>query len=267
MGTVPRAAQSFNRSIIVFNLESFMAIVTGSEPKEPIRVNGTLKDRPVIRRPIRCQDGIDCEGPIRFHALGRTAPKATGILVPQLQRPGEEPPPSPTRFTDPGEEPAEDQPSMVLTRSQSSEEVEPNISSGASSMAPNKDQPEVSSAQVQSAMLEALQRTSHSLEEALERLSTRSSSPPSAAPPVVLKLEDYLPTFSGDPDEDPDYFIQRLEEYFAEPANAHLSEEVKVRVVHKQLRGPVFKRYKAFASRDREFHAVKDRPCGKVRRL
>jgi hypothetical protein len=71
---------------------------------------------------------------------------------------------------------------MVLTRSQPSEEVEPNIS---------------------------------------------SSSPLSAAPPVVLKLEleDYLPTFSGDPDEDPDYFIQRLEEYFAEPANTHLSEE------------------------------------------
>jgi hypothetical protein len=148
---------------------------------------------------------------------------------------------------------------MVLTRSQPSEEVEPNISSGASSMAPNKEQPEVTSAQVQSAMLEALQRTSHSLEEALERLSTRSSSPPSAAPPVVLKLEDYLPTFSGDPDEDPDYFIQRLEEYFAEPANTNLSEEVKVRVVYKQLRGPVFKRYKAFASRDREFRAVKDR--------
>jgi hypothetical protein len=72
-------------------------------------------------------------------------------------------------------------------------------------------------------------------------------------------LEDYLPTFSGDPDENPDYFIQRLEEYFAQPTNAHLSEEEKVRVVYKQLRGPVFKRYKAFATRDREFRAVKDR--------
>jgi hypothetical protein len=327
------------------------ALVTGSEPKEPIRVKGTLKDRPVIRRPIRCQDGIDREGPIRFRVLGRTAPKSVDqsgresrltrshptmhisehprcighsrldrleidasfyyptVLFSELPRiseaessapktkrrnlprrpscPGRlaswspssnvpeknrrrrqrgSPTPVVTfwrptwgRFWRIPEEPTEDQPSMVLTRSQSSEEVEPNISSGASSMAPNKDQPEVSSAQVQSAMLEALQRTSHSLAEALERLSTRNSSPPSAAPPVVLKLEDYLPTFSGDPDEDPDYFIQRLEEYFAEPANAHLSEEVKVRVVHKQLRGPVFKRYKAFASRDREFRAVKDR--------
>jgi hypothetical protein len=50
--------------------------VTGSEPKEPIRVKGTLKDRPVIRRPIRCQDGIDREGPNQFRALGRTAPKS-----------------------------------------------------------------------------------------------------------------------------------------------------------------------------------------------
>jgi hypothetical protein len=56
-----------------------------------------------------------------------------------------------------------------------------------------------------------------------------------------------------------DYFIQQLEEYFAEPTNAHLLAEVKVRVVYKQLRGPVFKRYKAFASRGREFRAVKDR--------
>jgi hypothetical protein len=71
--------------------------------------------------------------------------------------------------------------------------------------------------------------------------------------PVVLKLEDYLPTVSGDPDEDPEYFVQRLEEYFTEPSNSHLSEETKVCIVYKQLRGAVFKRYKAFANRDREF--------------
>jgi hypothetical protein len=52
------------------------AVVTGSEPKGPIRIKETLKDRPVIRRPIRCQDGIDREGPIQFRALGRTAPKS-----------------------------------------------------------------------------------------------------------------------------------------------------------------------------------------------
>jgi hypothetical protein len=54
-------------------------------------------------------------------------------------------------------------------------------------------------------MLEAIQRTSNALEEALDRFShSRSSEPPSVVPPVVLKLEDYLPTFSGDPDEDPE---------------------------------------------------------------
>jgi hypothetical protein len=94
-------------------------------------------------------------------------------------------------------------------------------------MAPNKttNEPGETSTGVQFAMLEAIQRTSNALEEALDRLShSRSSEPPSVVPPVVLKLEDYLPTFSGDPDEDLEYFIQRLEEYFTEPFNSHLSE-------------------------------------------
>jgi hypothetical protein len=129
-------------------------------------------------------------------------------------------------------------------------------------MATNKtsDEPGETSPGVQSAMLEAIQRTSNALEEALDRLShSRSSEPPSVVPPVVLKLEDYLPTFSGDPDEDPEYFVQRLEEYFTEPSNSHLSEETKVCIVYKQLLGAVFKRYKAFANRDREFRVVRDR--------
>jgi hypothetical protein len=96
---------------------------------------------------------------------------------------------------------------------------------------------------VQSAKLEAIQRTSNALKEALDRLShSRSSKPPSVVPPVVLNLEDYLPTFSGDPDEDPEYFVQRLEKYFTESSNSHLSEKTKVCIVYKQIRGAVFKR-------------------------
>ncbi|KAH0811008.1 hypothetical protein GEV33_011783 [Tenebrio molitor] len=225
--------------------------VTGSEPKGPIREKETLKDHPVIRRPIRCQDGVDREGPIQFRALGRTAPKATGVLVPQLQCLGEESLPSPSRLTDAG--------GNILAPN-----VEPILAdTGRTCRKTSRAWCSTAHNPVKrwNQTFRAVQarwrltKINRRLPEALERLSTRSSSPPSAVPPVVLKLEDYLPTFSGDPD----YFIQRLEKYFAQPTNAHLSEEEKVRVVYKQLRGPVFKRYKAFATRDREFRAVKDR--------
>ncbi|KAJ3622289.1 hypothetical protein MTP99_002807 [Tenebrio molitor] len=113
---------------------------------------------------------------------------------------------------------------MVLTRSQPGNGDQPNSSSSESSMAPNKtsDEPGETSPGMQSAMLKAIRRTSNALEEALNRLShSRSSEPPSVVPPEVLNLEDYLPTFSGDPDEGPEYFVQRLEEYFTDPSNSH----------------------------------------------
>jgi hypothetical protein len=94
-------------------------------------------------------------------------------------------------------------------------------------MALNKtsDEPGETSPGMQSAMLKAIQRTSNALEEALNRLShSRSSEPPSVVPPVVLKLEDYLP-------EGPEYLVQRLEEYFTEPSNSQPTWVGPVRVI------------------------------------
>jgi hypothetical protein len=56
--------------------------VTGSERNRPIGIKYTLKDRPVLRRPIRCQHRVEREGPIQFRALGRTTPKSeVGTII------------------------------------------------------------------------------------------------------------------------------------------------------------------------------------------
>jgi hypothetical protein len=71
------------------------------------------------------------------------------------------------------------------------------------------------------------------------------------APTAVLRSEEYLPTFSGDPDEDPEDFISEVQEFFTAPANAILPERVKAKIAHRQLRGQAARVNKFFATRDR----------------
>jgi hypothetical protein len=78
-------------------------------------------------------------------------------------------------------------------------------------------------------------------------LPTGGSATPASsitAPTAVLRSEEYLPTFSGDPDEDPEDFITA-------PANAILPERVKAKIAHRQLRGQAARVNKFFATRDR----------------
>lgn len=78
-------------------------------------------------------------------------------------------------------------------------------------------------------------------------------------PNVILKHEEYLPTFSGEPDEEPEYFITKLEEFFDAPHNRNLPEEILVKVATKQLRGPAAKMYRPFVQRDKTLKAVQQR--------
>jgi hypothetical protein len=78
-------------------------------------------------------------------------------------------------------------------------------------------------------------------------LPTGGSATPASsitAPTAVLRSEEYKPTFSGDPDEDPEDFITA-------PANAILPERVKAKIAHRQLRGQAARVNKFFATRDR----------------
>jgi hypothetical protein len=70
----------------------------------------------------------------------------------------------------------------------------------------------------------------------------------SAAPAAVLQSEEYLPTFSGDPDEDSEDFISEVREFFTTPANAALPERVKTKIAHRQLRGQAARANKFFAT-------------------
>ncbi|KAJ3619078.1 hypothetical protein MTP99_005865 [Tenebrio molitor] len=50
-----------------------------------------------------------------------------------------------------------------------------------------------------------------------EAMQTDTASVTSVIPTVVLRGEEYLPTFSGEPDEDPEMFIAEIREFFAAP--------------------------------------------------
>jgi hypothetical protein len=85
-------------------------------------------------------------------------------------------------------------------------------------------------------------------------LPTEGSATPASsitAPTAVLRSEEYKPTFSGDPDEDPEDFISEVQEFFTAPANAILPERVKAKITHRQLRGQAARVNKFFATRDR----------------
>ncbi|KAH0815408.1 hypothetical protein GEV33_007383 [Tenebrio molitor] len=85
-------------------------------------------------------------------------------------------------------------------------------------------------------------------------LPTGGSATPASsitAPTAVLRSEEYLPTFSGDPDDDPEDFISEVQEFFTAPANAILPERVKAKIAHRQLRGQAARVNKFFATRDR----------------
>jgi hypothetical protein len=47
-----------------------------------------------------------------------------------------------------------------------------------------------------------------------EAMPANTTSVTSVVPTVVLRGEEYLPTFSGDPDEDPELFMAEVQEFF-----------------------------------------------------
>jgi hypothetical protein len=84
-----------------------------------------------------------------------------------------------------------------------------------------------------------------------EAMHTDTASVTSVILTVVLRGEEYLPTFSGDPDEDPEIFITDIREFFAAPQNVSLPERVKARLAHRQLRVRAAKVNLFFLTRDR----------------
>jgi hypothetical protein len=84
-----------------------------------------------------------------------------------------------------------------------------------------------------------------------EAMPANTTSVTSVVPTVVLRGEEYLPTFSGDHDEDPELFMAEVQEFFATPQNASLPERVKVRLAHRQLRGRAQKSNTFFITRDK----------------
>jgi hypothetical protein len=92
-----------------------------------------------------------------------------------------------------------------------------------------------------------------------EAMHTDTASVTSVILTVVLRGEEYLPTFSGDPDEDPEMFIAEIREFFAAPQNASLPERVKARLAHRQLRGRAAKSNLFFLTRDRTISDLEGR--------
>jgi hypothetical protein len=92
-----------------------------------------------------------------------------------------------------------------------------------------------------------------------EAMQTDTASVTSVIPTVVLRGEEYLPTFSGDPDEDPEMFIAEIREFFAAPQNASLPERGKARLAHRQLRGRAAKANLFFLTRDRTISDLEGR--------
>jgi hypothetical protein len=92
-----------------------------------------------------------------------------------------------------------------------------------------------------------------------EAMHTDTASVTSVIPRVVLRGEEYLPTFSGDPDEDPEIFITEIREFFAAPQNVSLPKRVKARLAHRQLRGRAAKANLFFLTRDRTISDLEGR--------
>jgi hypothetical protein len=90
-------------------------------------------------------------------------------------------------------------------------------------------------------------------------IATDTASVTSIIPTVVLRGKEYLPTFGGDPDEDPEAFMAEVREFFAAPQNASLLERVKVRLAHRQLQGRATNTNEFFLTRYRCISDLEER--------
>lgn len=68
--------------------------------------------------------------------------------------------------------------------------------------------------------------------------------------PSTITVEEYLPTFSGKPEDDPEVFIGEVEAYF-EALGTPLNNRVQVLVIHRQLRGVAAETSQYFRKYDR----------------
>jgi hypothetical protein len=59
------------------------------------------------------------------------------------------------------------------------------------------------------------------LQPVLPTGGSATPAPSIAAPTAVLRSEEYLPTFSGDPDEDPKEFISEVRDFFTAPMRSY----------------------------------------------
>lgn len=77
---------------------------------------------------------------------------------------------------------------------------------------------------------------------------TNPSTASGAVPVPTFKTEEYLRTFAGEPEEDPEVFISEVENYLAEVGQ--ITSRHQVLVAHKQLRGAAARRNKYYQASD-----------------
>lgn len=56
-----------------------------------------------------------------------------------------------------------------------------------------------------------------------------------------FRVEDYLPTFSGEPEEDVEILKRKVEDYFGALDERLLNDRLQVLVIHRQLKGVALK--------------------------
>ena len=78
--------------------------------------------------------------------------------------------------------------------------------------------------------------------------TTAASTTKPGIPVPNFRTEEYLRTFGGEPDEDPEAFINELEAYFSEVGN--LNDRLQVLVAHRQLRGIAARQNKPYGPTD-----------------
>ncbi len=101
------------------------------------------------------------------------------------------------------------------------------------------------------ALLDLVSKVSRSAAPSVTNPSTASG----AVPVPTFKTEEYLRTFAGEPEEDPEVFISEVENYLAEVEDylaevGQITSRHQVLVAHKQLRGGAARRNKYYQASD-----------------